>query len=80
MGLSGTGTTAGCRAGTDSDCITLLNAIFDMGAYGQDTDSLIAEPSDSRQTALNAAVYLTQAQPDSHSAADWVGVFDRVYP
>lgn len=74
------GTTAGCKSNTGTDCPDLLNAIFDMGVYGADLNSSSPEPNDSRQTALNAATYLTQAQPDGHNATDWVGVFDLTYP
>ena len=71
LGIAG-GTTAGCET-TPADCVTLLNAIFDQGTYGADSDSGAPEPADWRRTSLDGATYLTQAYPDGD--ASWSGVF-----
>lgn len=79
LGLSGT--TASCKGGTDADCVTLLNAIFDAGAstFGTDLNDTSPEPSDGRQAELAALTALTQATPDSNAKGDWTGVFDLTF-
>lgn len=76
------GTTAACEgsSGPSTDCVTLLNAIFDTGWFGMDLNDSGLEPADWRQTALNAAVagYLTEATPDGYGD-DWTGVFGMSY-